>query len=104
MNYDYHEDDTHTKAQVLAYANDIRTSLGLKPATRLWKGVQDENTSCPISNTVRGRKANLLVSTTLEEVRAQLIGDSVKVFANPDAAINFIEHFDDGCYPELIAR
>lgn len=74
--------------------HEIAVSLFLKGVT----GYIAEPNRCPIANYLR------LCGHNPEDVGVFSICTDVRSYATPEPVADFIDLFDDGCYPKLIAQ
>lgn len=84
------------KKAALAYVNGLRAGAGLPPLTELPKGVRSiEGRACPLN---RAAPAEFYISTLY------LVNKRRDTKTNlPKKVTEFIQKFDRGEYPELVA-
>lgn len=95
---------TATEARVLAWCNEVRAELGLEPRDALVPGVCDHVNRCVVANTI-GADSPLKVCVSEDSFCAW--GRTPRPICDrkpPPIVRDFIEDFDAGCYPYLIAE
>lgn len=102
---------TATKRDKFQYAtirfvNRVRRDLGLKPIEKLRRGKIGKPWACPITNSVKGGRSWLEVSTgadslAVNDFRKLIVGSH---YVLPTLVESFVDRFDEGLYPTLVAK
>jgi hypothetical protein len=79
--------------RILAYVNDLREQLGKPPLAELPPGAQCSASRCPIAKALGEKDAHVGL-----RIRAGAV-----YVAPPEYVCAWIDRFDEGKYPELIA-
>ena len=84
----------------IRFVNRVRRDLGLAPIAALRRGKTGKPWSCPITNSVKaGTRKSLEVSTGTDDLTV-----NGSKYVLPTLVESFVDRFDEGLYPPLVAK